>query len=378
VSKADKTEQPTPKRRRDARRKGQLAKSQELIGWTSLLVGLYLLPWAIGRLASATATSFREMRSVAEQPSADIAVQILGDALRRGLFAVLPLMAVVAATSVLVSLAQTGLVLTWKPLVPDPKRINPIKGFQRLFSKRSLWETVKQTLKVTIVIVIAWPRVVDLVELLVGRGRLPLDVALPAAGDAVLGVVRTITWTMFVLAFADYGYQRYQYRQDLKMTKQEVKDEYKNAEGDGMVKGRIRAMQRALARNRMIADMGRADVVVTNPTHIAVALRYDPTVSRAPKVVAVGAGSLALRIRERAREHSIPIVEAKPLARALWRACDVDDEIPAALYEAVAKVLAFVHRLDRRFTSVRPHELPRAMQVAEDTLHAVPRKRRRR
>ncbi|MDJ0767436.1 MAG: flagellar biosynthesis protein FlhB [Ilumatobacter sp.] len=378
MSRSDKTEQPTAKKRRDARRKGQIAKSQELIGWIGLLVGSYLLPWMIGRLATASGESFRELRDVAAEPNPDLAVTVLGEALRRGFLAALPLIAVVAATSILVSLAQTGLVLTWKPIVPDPKRINPLQGFKRLFSKRSLWETVKQVAKISVVLLITWPQLMGIVELLVGRGRLPLQTGVPAVGDEVVGLVRTITWTMVILALADYGYQRYQHAQDLKMTKQEVKDEHKNTEGDAMVKGRIRALQRSMARNRMISDMGNADVVITNPTHIAVALRYDAERGGAPRVLAVGAGAVAGKIRQRARESKIPIVEAKPLARALWRACDVGDEIPAALYEAVAKVLAFVHRLDRRFAWVRTYELPGELQVSDATLQAVPRKRRQR
>ena len=189
--------------------------------------------------------------------------------------------------------------------------------------------------------------------------------------------MRAIAWTVFVLALADYAYQRYQHRKDLKMTKQEVRDEHKNTEGDGMVKARIRALQRSMARNRMISDMSAADVVVTNPTHIAVALKYDPARSGAPTVLAVGAGSLALRIRERAAEAAIPIVEAKPLARALWRACDVGDEIPITLYEAVANVLAFVRRLDRRIAISRPIELPKSARVPDEALVAVAGKRRR-
>jgi flagellar biosynthetic protein FlhB len=201
--------------------------------------------------------------------------------------------------------------------------------------------------------------------------------ALEVMSDGLLDLVKVVAFWMLLLALADYGYQRFEFTRKQRMTKQEVRDEYKQAEGDGMVKARIRSMQRALAANRMMADMPTANVVITNPTHIAVALRYDPSVSRAPKVVAVGAGSVALRIRAQATEHRIPIVEAKPLARALWRACEAGDEIPVTLYEAVAKVLAFVHRLDKRFGVARPQELPRAMQVDQETLDAVGRKRNR-
>ena len=377
MAKGDKTEQATPKKRRDARRKGQVARSADLTGWSSLLVGLHLLPMTVGRIAEVVAGALTTLRESAAEPDQGLAVALLGSTLRDGLLAIAPLVAVVCAVSVLATISQTGVMLTLKPLVPDFKRVSPKRGLQRLFSPRSAWETVKQTAKIAIVIGIGWPRARGLVDTLAGSGRLPLSESLAAAGAGVLGLARTIAWTMFVLSLADYAYQRHQHRTDLRMTKQEVKDEYKNAEGDGSIKARMRALQRSYARNRMIADMGMADVVVTNPTHIAVALRYDPERRGAPIVVASGAGALAARIRERARGASIPIVEAKPLARALWRACEVGDEIPVALYEAVAKVLAFVRRLDRRMTSGRPMDLPANARVDDRLLEAIPRRRRR-
>lgn len=373
---SDKTEEATPKKRRDSRRKGQVARSADLTGWAGLLVGLYLLPAAVGRLAAVVAGELLGLDDLAARPDGSAAVTALGRTLRAGFLAVVPLVAAVMVTGVLVSIGQTGLMLSWKAIAPDFKRVSPKQGFKRLFSVRSAWETGKQLLKITVVIAVAWPRVRDLVVLLAGRGRLGLHDGLPAAGGAVLGLARTIAWTVFVLSLADYGYQRSQHRRDLRMSKQEVRDEFRNAEGDGMVKARIRAMQRGLARNRMIRDIASADVVLTNPTHLAVALRYDPSLAGAPTVVAVGAGATAARIRARAAEASVPVVEAKPLARALWRACDVGDPIPIALYEAVAKVLAFVRRLDRRMASGRRLELPPSAQVPESVLLAVGRRRR--
>lgn len=378
MSKSDKTEQPTPKRKKEARRKGQIAKSQDLTSWAVLLIALYLLPLTITRIARVPMHGFRSLRSAGNEPDAALAVQALGTTLWTALVALLPLLGVVVLASVSATLAQTGLVLTGKPLVPDFKRISPKKGFARLFSVRSAWETVKQVLKISIVLLLAWPRLVRLVEELAGRGRLPFAEGIRIAGDQALGLVRTITWTMFVLSFADYGYQRYQHKRDLKMTKQEVRDEYRNTEGDAMVKGRIRMLQRSFARNRMLAAIADADVIVTNPTHLAVALRYDPAVSRAPTVVATGADSIAARIREIARDADVPIVEAKPLARALWRACDPGDDIPISSYEAVAQVLAFVRRLDRRYSLGRPLELPVHIDLGVDDLERNPRKRRRR
>jgi flagellar biosynthetic protein FlhB len=378
MSKSDKTEKPTAKKRRDARNKGQVAKSQDLTSWTGLLVGLYLLPMTIGRLAEAAGGNLLGLRSAAVDPQPDLAVSALGHSLRAGFVAIAPLMFAVMLTGVAVSMSQTGLVLSWKAVVPDPKRISPKQGLQRLFSARSVWETVKQVIKITVVVAIAWPRVMGIVEDLAGHGRLALGDALPVAGAGILGLARTITWTVVVLSLADYGYQRYQHARDLRMTKQEVRDEFRNAEGDGMVKGRIRSMQRALARNRMLADIADADVIITNPTHIAVALKYDPAGGRAPIVLATGANDLAARIRERGREADVPLVEAKPLARALWRACDPGDEIPTVLYEAVAQVLAFIRRLDRRMVATSTLELPPHIRTPAEQLDAVPRKRRRR
>jgi len=377
MSKSDKTEPATAKKKRDSRQKGQVAKSQDLTAWTSLLVGLYLIPMTVRRMADVVNGSLNDLQAMTTVPEPDATVRIVGMGLRDGFLAATPMMLVVMLVSVVTSLAQTGLLLSGKALKPDFKRVSPKQGIQRLVSVRSLWETGKQLLKMTIVIVIGWPRVVELVETLAGRGRLGFSDALPAAGASALGLVRAITWTVFLLSFADYGYQRYQNIRDMRMTKQEVRDEHKQAEGDGSVKARMRAMQRSMARNRMITDMGFADVVITNPTHIAVALRYDAERGGAPRILASGAGSLAERIRERAKDAEIPIVEAKPLARALWRACDVGDEVPATLYEAVAKVLVFVRQLDRLMSAKRPYDLPRASTVPEEELAAIPRKRRR-
>ena len=377
MAKSDKTEQATPKKKRESRRKGQIAKSQDLTGWASLLVGLYLLPLTVGGIATVVSGTMHDLREVGGTLEAEATVALLGTTLRDAFLAAAPMMLAAAGVAVLSSVGQTGLLLTFKPIVPDFKRISPKAGSQRLFSIRSAWETLKQLLKVAIIVGVAWPRVMALIDVLAGSGRLSLAEALPAAGGVVLGLARTVAWTVFLLSLADYGYQRFQHRRDLKMTKQEVRDEHKNTEGDASIKARMRAMQRGMARNRMIADMGDADVVITNPTHLAVALRYDPAHGMAPRVVATGAGSLAGRIRERAHEASIPVVEAKPLARALWRACDVGDPIPVLLYQAVAKVLVFVQRLDRRISSRRALDLPRSASVDDELLEAVPRKRRR-
>jgi flagellar biosynthetic protein FlhB len=378
VAKSDKTEKATPKKQRDARQKGQLAKSQDVVSWSALLIGLYLVPLTLRRLMEATTETFETLERVGGEPSGDVAVDTLGNALQSGFFAVFPLMATIAFGAVLASIGQTGPLLTLKPLKPNFKKLNPLQGFQRLFSMRSAWETVKQVAKMTIIVALVWPRLNRVVEAMVGNGRLPLWAGIDVASSHVMSMFRTVAWTMLIIALADFGYQKFQHARDLRMTKQEVKDEYKNTEGDGMVKGRIRSLQRAMARNRMMSEVADADVIVTNPTHIAVALRYDPLTAAAPRVLAVGAGALAMKIRELGTDSKVPIVEAKPLARALWRSCEAGDQIPVVLYEAGAKVLAFVRRLDQRFSPTGPIELPKAARVPDEVLEAVERKRRRR
>jgi flagellar biosynthesis protein FlhB len=376
VAKNDKTEEATPKKKRDSRQKGQIGKSQDLSAWLAVLVGLYVVPLTVGRMARVASNSLYELREVTAESTAEETVGVLGAGLLAGFVAAAPIMLVGFAVAFVGTFAQVGPLLSLKPLKPDFKRVNPKSGFQRLFSPRSLWDTGKQLIKISVVIGVAWPQVVGMVETLAGRGRLSLGDGLEIAGDQVLGLVRVIAWTMVVLSVADFGYQRYQNKKDMRMTKQEVKDEYKNAEGDSSVKGRMRSMQRSMARNRMIADVSDANVIVTNPTHIAVALAYDPERGGAPRVLAVGAGSLAARIREQGELAGVPRVEAKPLARALWRACDVGDEVPVALYEAVAKVLVFVRQIDRRLAR-KPLDLPRASRVDDALLESIPKKRRR-
>jgi len=195
-----------------------------------------------------------------------------------------------------------------------------------------------------------------------------------------MGMVRVVCWSVLVVAMADYVVQRREKRTNLMMSKQDVRDESKNAEGDPQIKGRIRSMQMAVARRRMMAAIPEASVVITNPTHISVAIKYDPATGGAPKIVAVGVDAVAARIREKARAAGVPIVESVPLARALWRTCDLGDEIPVVLYEAVAKVLAFVRRLRGGLLagSVTALPLPRSYHVDRETLDALPARNKRR
>jgi len=376
--KEGRTEAPTEKRKKESRRKGQVAKSPDLAAWLGLLVGTYLLPATVTRIFDAAAGALRTLPAAATTGEADAAVAALADALRSGFLAIVPTLLVIGAVGVAAQLAQTRLLVSLKLLVPDVKRINPKSGLKRLFSVKSLVETVKQLAKTGAITWVAWPYVHQLGDQLAGGGRVPLLAGVSIVGRALVGMVRAAAWTVLVIAVVEYGYQRSSHRRDLRMTKQEIREEMRQSEGDPHVKARIRSLQTAFARRRMMGDVPTADVVVTNPTHIAVALRYEPTRGGAPRVVAVGVGAVAAKIRARASEAGVPLVEAKPLARALWRACDVGDEIPAVLYEAVAKVLAFVRRLRGSVGSAGALSLPSGYQLDRDVLDAVPARRRRR
>jgi len=372
-----KTEAPTPKKKQEAKKKGTVAKSVDLGPWLTLLIATYLLPWLIGSVGGAVVDALTALGDLAAEPDVGDALRLLGAAMQAGFFAVMPFMAVIALVTVLSQMAQTGLVLSLHPLKPDLKRLNPIEGVKRLFSPKSLWETAKQVVKAVLVAWIAWPHIIAIHDLLVGHGRVPLLPGLSATAAEIMAMTRGVSWAVVGVGLFDYAFQRRNTILDLKMTKQEVRDEMRSSEGDPQVKQRIRSLQMAMTRSRMMSAVPGASVVVTNPTHIAVALVYDPAAGGAPRVVAIGVDAVAKRIREKAAEANVPIIEAKPLARALWRACEVGDEIPVTLYEAVAKVLAFVRRLRSSYLPSSPMPLPRLYNVDQTALDAVPDRRRR-
>ncbi|MEY4231547.1 MAG: hypothetical protein RLZZ362_2396, partial [Actinomycetota bacterium] len=337
-----KTEAPSDRKKRDAKKKGTVAKSQDLGPWITLLAATYLIPMLVRSMSDAVTSGFMATQAVAEQPSATAAVRFLGQSLRAGLMAVLPFLVICAGVAIVSQFAQIGLVLSLHPLKPDFRRLDPIQGVKKLFSGPSLFETGKQVAKAAIITWLCWPYINTVAADLSSNGRVPLMEGMAISGRSLMAMTRSVCFAIIGIAFVDFLYQRRNKLLDLKMTKQEVRDEFRSTEGDPLVKQRIRAMQMSMTRNRMMAAVPDATVVVTNPTHVAIALQYDPAKGGAPRVIAAGVGSVAARIREKALASGVPIVEAKPLARALWRSCEVGDEIPVSLYEAVAKVLAFV------------------------------------
>jgi flagellar biosynthetic protein FlhB len=259
--------------------------------------------------------------------------------------------------AILATAAQGGLRPATKALKPDFKKLNPFKGLQRTFGGQAAWESVKSLAKVVILGVVVYNTMQTLIPTLLGATAMPLQTSIGLVADTVLQVIRIAAVTGLVLAFADYFVAKRRTNKQLRMSKEEVKEENKKSEGDPHVKGQIRQRQHEMARSRMMSDVPKADVVVVNPTHVSVALRYDPT-KGAPRVVAKGMGVIALKIREVAGEHRVPMVEDVPLARALYGACDIGDEIPAEFFGSVARVLAFIMLLKSKGSAAGVHTVP--------------------
>ena len=358
--KDNKTEQASEKRKADARLEGNIAVSRDVTTAAMQVAGVGLLFFLVRPGVQQLTDVIRVglSRSFDRVVQASLTVDQIHSLVVQvsitTILLMLPFLGGLALAGVGASLAQTGFV--WKSSLPfDISRLNPMKGFSRLVSLRSLSELIKAVLKVSVIAGIG-------VSVLRGEiGRLPelvqYDVwgIVTVMGWLTLKVAASVTGAIVVVAGADYFYQRYEWERSLRMSHAEVKEERRNLEGDPQIKSRVRSMQREMMKKRMMAAVPKADVVVTNPTHLAVALKYDSACSGAPIVVAKGAGHLAERIREVARQHGVSVVENKFVARTLYRLVDIGKEIPADLYRAVAEILAFVYRA-RGFT---PKQAPR-------------------
>jgi flagellar biosynthetic protein FlhB len=247
-----------------------------------------------------------------------------------------------------------------KLLKPDFKRLNPFSGLKRTFGGHALWEATKATVKTAVLGVVLYASLKKMLPGLVAVGSMPLPSLINTITSAVVSLVRTAALAGLLMAGADYAMARRRIGKQLKMSKHDIKEEHKQSEGDPHLKGAIRAKQMAMARQRMMTDLAKADVVLVNPTHVAVALRYDPA-KGAPRVVAKGAGAVATKIREVATDKRIPMVQDIPLARALHKSCEVGQEIPPEMYNAVARVLAFVMTLKARGSAAGMHKAPAAL-----------------
>jgi flagellar biosynthesis protein FlhB len=352
----EKTEKATPKKNKENRKEGKVPRTQELGQWSALALFGLALPKLLGKELTALQGIMTSSFSVDGEPEVSKGLVLLGDGLMHVMAAVGILGAGVALVGVAGALAQGGFFIASKSVKPKFSKLNPIQGFKRIFGMHTLWEGAKMLLKSAIVVFLVWGAIKAAMPMI--GGLVPMQVVIEHTAQDALGLVRNVAIVGVVLGAADYLVQKKKMGKQTRMTKEEVKQEYKNSEGDPHVKGAIRARQRAMARNRMMADVPTADVVLVNPTHVAVALRYEPD-RGAPRVVARGAGAIAAAIRERATEHRVPLVRDVPLARALYSSTVVGQEIPTELFAAVAQVLAFV--ISRRTRGQRggEHRSPR-------------------
>lgn len=342
----EKTEEPTGRRIEQAREQGQVPHSRELGTFLVLAVAAATIwmmgGWFVQRTMAIMQKGFTVESQFVRQP--DLMLPRLADLSGDALITFAPLLVVILIAAVLPPFFLNAWVFSPKALVPDLNRLNPLSGFGRMFSWSSLMELVKALLKAVLVAgaaaLLVWKERDELFGLLTE----PLESGLAHVGNLVSFSFLMLVATLVLIVAADVPFQLWQYFNKLKMTKEEVRQEMKEMMGDPHVKGRIRSLQMQAARKRMMAAVPKASVVVTNPTHFAVALAYQSGMS-APKVVAKGVGAVALKIRELASEHAVPILEAPPLARALYKHTDIDAEIPSALYSAVAEVLAYIYQL---------------------------------
>lgn len=346
----EKTEPASQKKLDDARKKGQVAKSKEIVNSAFLVIAFAFLKIYIGILGEGLIEGFVKFYSIIpkySRNSADMSIQVASSVLGEMFIHVGLLVAPFLAISFVVYFVGDLIQVKWKisteALKPKFSNLNPVNGIKRMFSKQSLINLLKSVAIVGICIYIVYTEITENVHALYALYDVSLPQAIALCGDMVLSIALTISVMYMVIGVLDLVFQKRKFKQDMMMTKQEVKDEYKQSEGDPAVRSQIKRKMREVSQRRMMQKLPEADVVITNPTHFAVAIKYDLAVAKAPVVLAKGQDLLAQKIKEAAREHDIEIVENKPLARALYHSVEVDEEIPQELYQAVAEVLAVVY-----------------------------------
>jgi len=346
-SSQEKEEAPSEKKRDDARKKGTVAKSTEVNSVFVLLTAIFLLrltgPWMMREFDN----HIREYFALCSVP--DMSMQRLIELSQGAIIVlikiILPFAGAILCAGVLANVVQIGLLFTFEPMIPKLEKLNPISGFGRIFSMRTVVETLKNILKICLIGYIAYATLKGKYEILITLADVSIMMIWQFVLAATYDIFLRTALVMLLIALADYGYQRYEHEKKLKMSHQEIKEEHKQMEGDPQVKARIRALQREMARRKMMDQVPQASVVVTNPTHLAIALLYDPEKNDAPLVVAKGKDLTALRIKKIAEENDVPLYEDKPLARAMYDMVEVGEPIPGEFFEAVAQIIAYVFKL---------------------------------
>ncbi len=349
----EKTEPATEKKLREAREEGKVSKSKELTAAFDLIVLFLVLKIFVAATGNGFISIFEYVYKLipdflsmyAMEMSSGAVNGFFGEIYRQMLIISWPFFLFGFAITLIISIFQVGWKVSTKPMKPKMDRFNPISGFKRIISKDSIFEFFKSVLKIGVIMYVAYTSIKDHQNDLFILYDIPLGQAIALCGEVVIDAGLKISIVYLVVGIADYAYQKFRFNEEMKMTKQEVKDEYKNTEGNPEIKGRQRQRMREASRRRMMQDVPKADVVITNPTHLAVAIKYEPELNKAPIVLAKGEDYLAQKIRELAKENRIEIVENKPLARMLYANVDVGSEIPPELYQAVAEILAMVYNM---------------------------------
>ncbi len=353
---ADKTEEPTAKKLNDARKEGQVAKSNEITsaaGLATIFIILKLLAGSIGEqfinIFKSSYTNIDKLSST--ELTLPLSQAILSDAIQKIIIICLPVFLLAMLVAFVVVFFQVKWEISTKTIAPKFNKINPVSGFKRIFSKDKVVELVIEIIKIIVVSVVAYNTLKSEWGLLLRFYDMEFEQAIILIGNLVIDLGLKISMIFLVIGFGDLIYQKIKFKKDMRMTKQEIKDEFKNSEGDPQVKSKIRARMREVSMRRMMQDLPKADVVITNPTHLAAAIRYEKETSEAPILVAKGADYLAQKIKDVAKEHDIEIVENKPLARMLYHNVEVGAEIPPELYQMTAEVLAYVYGLKNKTTT---------------------------
>lgn len=347
AEKDGKTEKPTPKKLRDARKKGDIAKSQELTSSLTFtvfaLVGINLVARTLEQVHPLLKRMLAAPATIGdiEQNLNQIGLQAVM------FFFVLigPFLAVAFLAAVVANLLQVGLYFSKEPMKFKMSRLNPLSGLKNMFSKKVVFQLAKNIAKLLLIFWVVQSSAGDAAYYVVNAGSVGTEKIFFLVVEIVKGISTKLAILLFVLGVADFAYQKYDYQKQMRMTKQEIKDEFKEMEGDPQIKSQRKQKHRQLTR-QMLQDVESADVVVTNPTHFAVAIRYDKSVDPVPTVVAKGADHMAAKIRERAREHDVPLMENKPIARSLYRNVEVGQSIPPDMYQAIAEMLALVYQME--------------------------------
>jgi len=346
----EKTEEATPKKKSDSKKKGQVAKSKELSSTITLLTSTLLLillgGYMLNNLKGVIILFLNNYLNLTVTEGTFKTVLLVA-IIKLGLL-ILPIVVPIMIMGIIASLMQSGFIFTGEPLKADLKKLNPISGFKKIFSTRSLVDLLKNLAIITTISYVAYDYIKSNYLDIMVYGSLKIEAILVVFGKLVIDIFFKIAIIMLIISVIDFAYQKYKHNKELKMSVQEIKEEYKQQEGDPQIKSKIRQKQREMAASRMMSEVPDATVVITNPTHLAIAIKYEQGGEGAPIVVAMGADNVAIKIKEVASENDVPIIENKPLARLIYKELDLGSEIPADMYGAVAEILALVYKLKKR------------------------------